>query len=62
MFISIYTARLSDWWDVDETIIGETLVSLYRKYNMFSKCEGAHLCIDVNKNIEQRLWSRFQTL
>ena len=34
---------------------------LNQKYNVYSKCESAHICINVNKNIEQRLWPRFQT-
>ena len=54
-FINIYTARSSDWTQTLLLADG----SLYRKYE---RSESAHLCINVNKNIEQRLWSRFQTL
>ena len=38
------------------------IASLYRKHNAFSNREGAQIFINPNKNIEQWLLQRFQTL
>ena len=57
-FINIYKARLSDW--TQKLLLANGFI--IPKVQCVQQGWKCNLCINENKNIEQRLWSRFLTL